>query len=497
MMTSLLYDFCRDWLAIPTVKLINLVLEPVGEHIGPAGELATWLEGPGLHVVTTFKVVIMAFMVGMLNLVMMVYAERKVAGRLMDRRGPMLSLASTWLDHNPETAPYLFSGYGFIQNIADGLKLFGKELIVPNKADRVLYTVAPVIFIASSVLLITLVPISNRFVAFEGQAGILFIMAIFAIAPVGVLTAGWASNNKYSLIGGMRSAAQLMSYELPLLLSMAGVFLMAGSYNPLDIVAQQQAETWLGIPMWNIVPQFLGFCVFMIAILAEVERVPFDLPEAESELVEGWTTEYGGMRFGLFLAAEYIRGFIGAAVAVTLFLGGWAGPNLTLNFPLVIEANTLPLVSQELSIHALVILGAMGLGGIGFLLGPVMAKPKASVPNQLKWCLMGALPGAVIGIVLTTGLLLAAPHMEEPLDLPDISESFEEILVPGPEIWFLAKVWILFIMIIFIRWTIPRIRTDQILELGWKRLLPAALINIIIVIGLGIGYEIFSDMGVI
>ena len=153
------------------------------------------------------------------------------------------------------------------------------------------------------------------------------IMAAFSIAPIGVLTSGWASNNKYSMIGGMRSAAQLMSYEIPLLLSMAGVFLLAGSFDPVAIVEQQQQSTWLfGLLMWNFIPQFLGFIVFMICILAEVERVPFDLPEAEAELVEGWTTEYSGIRYMLFLAAEYIRGFAGAAVATILFLGGWAGP---------------------------------------------------------------------------------------------------------------------------------------------------------------------------
>jgi len=183
------------------------------------------------------------------------------------------------------------------------------------------------------------------------------------------------------MIGGMRSAAQLMSYEIPLLLSMAGVFLLAGSFDPVVIVEQQQASTWFfGLPMWNFIPQFIGFAVFMICILAEVERVPFDLPEAEAELVEGWTTEYSGIRFMFFLMAEYIRGFAGAAVAVILFLGGWAGPFLP------------------------------------------------------------------------------------------------------PEIWFLIKVYLVIIFWIFIRWSVPRIRTDQILVLGWKKLLPLSLINILIVI---------------
>ena len=156
----------------------------------------------------------------------------------------------------------------------------------------------PIIFISSSVFLFCLFPLSGRFAASAAPAGLMVIMAAFSIAPIGVLTSGWASNNKYSMIGGMRSAAQLMSYEIPLLLSMAGVFLLAGSFDPVVIVEKQQESTWLfGLPMWNIVPQFIGFVVFMICILAEVERVPFDLPEAEAELVEGWTTEYSGIRY--------------------------------------------------------------------------------------------------------------------------------------------------------------------------------------------------------
>ncbi len=218
-----------------------------------------------------------------------------------------------------------------------------------------------------------MVPFSPRIAASSAPLGLLVVMAAFSIAPIGVLTTGWACNNKYTLIGGMRSAAQLMAYEIPLLLSMAGVFLVAGSYNPMDIVAQQQG-------MWNVVPQFLGFIVFIVCMLAEVERVPFDLPEAEAELVEGWTTEIGGLRLGLVFAAEYIRGFVGAMIATILFLGGWSGPFL-----------------------------------------------------------------------------------------------------PG-EIWFLLKVYGILIFFIILRWTVPRIRTDQILLLGWKRLLPLSLINLALAI---------------
>ena len=356
----------------------------------PAGWIADWLATDGgLDTMAWFYAVNIALMVGMTNLILVIHLERKIAARIQDRRGPMLSfraLREIGEDLSGNTPSWKFkknySGIGILQNIADGIKALTKELIIPTKADKFLFTMGPIIFISSSVFLLALFPLSDRFAASSAPAGLMVIMAAFSIAPIGILTSGWASNNKYSMIGGMRSAAQLMSYEIPLLLSMAGVFLVAGSFDPVTIVEQQRESTWLfGLPMWNIIPQFIGFVVFMVCILAEVERVPFDLPEAEAELVEGWTTEYSGIRFMFFLMAEYIRGFAGAAVATILFLGGWAGP----------------------------------------------------------WP------------------------------------------VP-PEIWFLIKVYLIIIFWIFIRWSVPRIRTDQILVLGWKKLLPLSLINILIVI---------------
>ena len=356
----------------------------------PAGWFADWLATDGgLDTMAWFYAVNIALMVGMTNLILVIHLERKIAARIQDRRGPMLSFRSLRevgedLSGNAPSWKFKenYSGIGILQNVADGIKAITKELIIPTKADKFLFTMGPIIFISSSVFLLALFPLSDRFAASSAPAGLMVIMAAFSIAPIGILTSGWASNNKYSMIGGMRSAAQLMSYEIPLLLSMAGVFLVAGSFDPVTIVEQQRESTWLfGLPMWNIIPQFIGFVVFMVCILAEVERVPFDLPEAEAELVEGWTTEYSGIRFMFFLMAEYIRGFAGAAVATILFLGGWAGP----------------------------------------------------------WP------------------------------------------VP-PEIWFLIKVYLIIIFWIFIRWSVPRIRTDQILVLGWKKLLPLSLINILIVI---------------
>ena len=368
----------------------------------PAGWFADWLATDGgLDTMAWFYAVNIALMVGMTNLILVIHLERKIAARIQDRRGPMLSFRSLRevgedLSGNAPSWKFKknYSGIGILQNVADGIKAITKELIIPTKADKFLFTMGPIIFISSSVFLLALFPLSDRFAASSAPAGLMVIMAAFSIAPIGILTSGWASNNKYSMIGGMRSAAQLMSYEIPLLLSMAGVFLLAGSFDPVTIVEQQRESTWLfGLPMWNIIPQFIGFVVFMVCILAEVERVPFDLPEAEAELVEGWTTEYSGIRFMFFLMAEYIRGFAGAAVATILFLGGWAGP----------------------------------------------------------WP------------------------------------------VP-PEIWFLIKVYLIIIFWIFIRWSVPRIRTDQILVLGWKKLLPLSLINILIVIFMVEIYPYFTEI---
>ena len=392
-------ELTADMFIVPVLRFQRNIFPPFSY---PAGDLADWFASEGGIVTLAWVYAVnIAFAVGMTNLILVIHLERKIAARIQDRRGPMLSFRAfreLGEDLAGEAPTWRFkgnySGIGIIQNMADGIKAITKELIIPNKADKFLFSMGPIIFISSSVFLLVLFPLSDRFAASAAPAGLMVIMAAFSIAPIGVLTSGWASNNKYSMIGGMRSAAQLMSYEIPLLLSMAGVFLLAGSYNPVDIVEQQREATWLfGLPMWNVIPQFIGFIVFMICILAEVERVPFDLPAAEAELVEGWTTEYSGIRYMLFLAAEYIRGFAGAAVATILFLGGWAGP----------------------------------------------------------WP------------------------------------------VP-PEIWFLLKVYLIIIFWIFIRWTVPRIRTDQILELGWKKLLPLSLINILIVIFIVEIYPYFADI---
>jgi len=344
-----LVEMIVTWL----VGIVNWILDWIGLH-----GLADWLgSDPVIEFLTMLGEAIVVLVVGLIIAITMIWQERKTLGRLMDRRGTMVG------------------PLGYFQQIADGLKTFLKEIILPDAADESGYNWAMVILIGSSVLLVGLIPFSDRFFLANTEAGLILLFAVFSLAPFGILIGGWASNNKYTLIGGMRSAAQLIAYEVPLLLSVSGVVLLAGSLNFSEIVAAQDS-------MWFAIPQIVGFVVFMVAIVAEVERIPFDLPEAEAELVEGWGTEYGGLRFGLIMLAEYLRGYAGCAAATILFLGGWNGPFLP------------------------------------------------------------------------------------------------------PEVWFLIKVFIVFFVFIWIRGSFFRVRTDQILNIGWKRLLPLAMINLVIAVAL-------------
>lgn len=213
--------------------------------------------------------------------------------------------------------------FGMLQTVADVLKLLLKEDVVPEKSDRTLFLIAPLLAFVPAFTVLSVIPFSTHhvFTANIG-VGLLFYVAISAITIHGVMLGGWASNNKYALIGGMRSAAQMLSYEVPLGLSLVGVVIMAGSINLNDIVAAQNHHWWF------IVPQFLGFCVFVVASTAELNRTPFDLPEAESELVAGYHVEYTGFRFAIFMLTEFTYLFAMAGLCTTLFLGGTSGPFL-------------------------------------------------------------------------------------------------------------------------------------------------------------------------
>ena len=268
---------------------------------------------------------------------------------------------------------------GLLQNFADGFKLFHKSTVKPREADTLGYLSGPTAYMVASLLIFGILPISSGWNSGALPLTLLLALAVFSFAPLFIFVSAWSSNNKYSLMGGMRSAAQKIAYEVPLLLAVVAVVIVAGSFDLTTIVYEQQ-NYWF----WG--PLFLALIVFVAAMLAEMERIPFDLPEAEAELVEGWNTEYGGMLFAFFMFTDYLRALIGSILVVLLFLGGWTMPS---------------------------------------------------------WVPAAATSFPLAGIV-----------------------------------WLMVKTYIVFALFVWIRASLPRVRTDQLLRVGWNRMIPLALLSI-------------------
>ncbi len=288
------------------------------------------------------------------NALFLIWMERKVSAHMQLRLGPM------------EVGPH-----GAVQTVADALKLMGKELITPEEADRPVYRLAPIVIFLPVLLSFLVIPFSRSLIIRDLNVGIVLILAFSTLAVLAILMAGWSSNNKYAVFGAIRSVAQNIAYEIPLLITVMSIILMVGSFRLSDIVAAQGSY-------WFVLVQPLAFILFITCATAETNRAPFDLPEAESELVAGFHTEYTGMRFALFFLAEYTNMFITSAVGAVLFLGGWQGP---------------------------------------------------------------ILPGVV---------------------------------------WLLLKVYALIFLMMWFRWTFPRVRFDQLITLAWKVLIPLAFANLLI-----------------
>ena len=350
-----------------------------GFGLSPAAAHLLWLPLP-------MVLVLVAAVVGVL---VNVWLERKISAAVQQRIGPEYAGA-----------------LGVLQPMADGLKLVFKEDIIPARADGLLFTLGPVLVLIPVILSWLVVPFGQHLLISNVGIGIFLWISLSSIQPIGLLMSGYASNNKYSLLGGLRAAAQSISYEIPLALAVLAVVMMSNSLSTVDIVNQQ---TGAGILSWNIWRQPVGFVIFWICALAECERLPFDLPEAEEELVAGYQTEYSGMKFALFYLGSYINLVLSALMVSVLYLGGWG-------FPIPVEwlASWLHL--------------------------PIDAP------------LVQLITGSV-GIVMTV-----------------------------------LKAYLLVFLAILLRWTTPRVRIDQLLDLGWKFLLPIALVNLLITAALKLAF---------
>ncbi|MBI4004169.1 MAG: NADH-quinone oxidoreductase subunit H [Candidatus Omnitrophica bacterium] len=334
---------------------------------------------------------------------------------------PVIMMYLTWLERKiiarmqNRFGPNRVGTYGLLQPLSDGLKMLIKEDIVPRGSDPLLHLLAPIVAVVPAILLFAVMPFGRNMIAADLNVGLLYILAISAVSSYAIFMGGWASRSKFSILGAMRSVAQIISYEVPGVLSVVVVIMVVGSLSLVDIV-EAQADRWFLFTPWG----FIAAAIFFMSGIAEVNRTPFDMPEAESELVGGFHTEYSGMKFALWYMAEFLESFAVCAFTVTLFLGGWHGPAvpywiLALLLTIVVgTAATLPLV----------------LRGIGAV------------------------------TILGSGLLFRTE--------------------PIPSwIWFFAKTYALVFVLVWLRGTFPRLRVDQLMGLAWKFLLPLALVNII------------------
>ena len=382
-------------------------------------------------IISLVKIGLLVFIVLTVN-AYLTWFERKVVAHMQSRWGP-----------------HRVGPHGLLQPAADGLKFLLKEDPTPNGVDKFTYYLAPLMALALALTSIAIIPFGPDPIVIFGHKvylgivdlniGLLALFAITALSVYGVALAGWSSNSKYPLLGGLRSSAQMVSYELALTMSVVGVLLMAGSFSLRDIVNVQALHADRGIFGWNIFPQILGFLCFFTAAVAETNRVPFDLPEAESELVAGFHTEYSSFKFAMFFIAEYTSMITVSSLCAIMFFGGWLSP-----FPAT-WTFTHYLPSLILIPFGLFVIW----DGIRYetIFGRII------------------LPGVGTVITILGALLIAFPIVNE--------------FIQGP-FWLLSKIFIFLFIYVWMRGTLPRFRYDQLMSFGWKLLLPVSLANVVI-----------------
>lgn len=346
---------------------------------------------------------------------------------------------------------------GAAHSVIAGLKVLAKEDFSPTSADRVVFTWAPVFVFLTAVMTFLIVPFGPGLVGAPLNIGLLYLFAVGGMTVVGLLLAGWSSFNKYSLLGGLRSAAQVVSYEIPLTLSVVGLILLAGTLS-IDSIARQQAGWFWD---WFVFRQPLGALIFFIAGVAEANRTPFDLTEADSEIVAGFATEYSGMRFGFLFFAEYVNVFIMSALIVTLFFGAWNAP---------VDLNGL-LHAAGLAPVGAVLLDPGSLG-IGLLIAAAVVPLLLTLLLALPFSLRGVVSwkSLIIGFLLLNVLLVGILGLLAYIDWDWVAGLT----------WFMLKAFTFVFVFVWMRGTFPRVRIDQLMGFAWKWLLPAALLNLFV-----------------
>ena len=405
--------------------------------------VTAFLTEHGFWVLTLIKIALLLFIVLTVN-AYLTWFERKVVALMQSRVGP-----------------HRVGPHGLLQPAADGLKFLFKEDAMPGGVDKFVYLLAPFLALTLSLASLSVIPFGPKPLPFSffghqidlwitnPDIGLLVLFAITALGVYGVALAGWASNSKYPLLGGLRSSAQMVSYELAMTMSVVGVLLMANSFSLTQIIEAQSGRTlWGWLPAWNIVsfhgglPQIVGFLCFFIAAIAETNRVPFDLPEAESELVAGFHTEYSSFKFAMFFIAEYTSMITVSALCSILFFGGWNSP-----FPATWT------ITYYLPSVILIPFGLWVIyDGIKYetIFGRII------------------LPGVGTAIASIGAALIVFPAVNE--------------YIQGP-FWLLSKIFFFLFFYVWARGTLPRFRYDQLMNIGWKLLLPVSIANVIVTAG--------------